>query len=57
MPPERGTSVCYCIDPKESALAQQTFWELMQSFREPDPDCCSTTDSCNTWNETRTPTT
>lgn len=52
-----GTSVCYCIDPKEWALAHQTFWELMQSFREPDPDCCSTTDSCNTWNETRTPTT
>ena len=41
-----GTSVCYCIDPKEWALAQQTVMELMQSFRELDPGCCSTEDSC-----------
>lgn len=42
-----GTSVCYCIDPKEWALAQQTFLELMQSFREMDPDRCSPADSCS----------
>ncbi|MBK9420667.1 MAG: winged helix-turn-helix transcriptional regulator [Flavobacteriales bacterium] len=43
-----GTSVCYCIDPKEWALAQQTVMELMQSFREVDASCCSTAaDQCS----------
>ena len=40
-----GTSVCYCIDPQEWALAQQTVLELMQSFREVDASCCSTADN------------
>lgn len=36
-----GTRVCYCIDPKEWALAQRTFMDLMISFQQADPDCCA----------------
>ena len=36
-----GARVCYCIDPKEWALAQRTLTGLLESFREADPDCCA----------------
>ena len=36
-----GTSVCYCIDPKEWALAHRTFLGLLESFRAADPGCCT----------------
>ena len=35
-----GARVCYCIDPKEWALAQRTFIGLLESFREADTGCC-----------------
>lgn len=35
-----GTKVCYCIDPKEWAMAQRTFLEMMTSFQAADPECC-----------------
>jgi DNA-binding IclR family transcriptional regulator len=38
-----GARVCYCIDPKEWALAQSTFAGLMESFRAAAPDCCKPT--------------
>ncbi|MGB6047080.1 MAG: metalloregulator ArsR/SmtB family transcription factor [Flavobacteriales bacterium] len=36
-----GTNVCYCIDPKEWAMAQRTLVELMASFRKADAACCA----------------
>ena len=39
-----GARVCYCIDPKEWAMAQRTFIGLMDSFREADPNCCMPTE-------------
>jgi predicted transcriptional regulator len=38
-----GTNVCYCIDPKEWAMAQRTLVELMDSFHEEDAACCAPT--------------
>ena len=38
-----GTNVCYCIDPKEWALAQRTLLELMTSFSEVNAACCTPT--------------
>lgn len=36
-----GTNVCYCIDPKEWAIAQRTLLELMTSFCAVDAACCT----------------
>lgn len=36
-----GTNVCYCIDPKEWAMAQRTLLELMTAFRAVDASCCT----------------
>ena len=36
-----GTSVCYCIDPKEWAIAQRTFTGLLESFSSVDTGCCT----------------
>ena len=36
-----GKRVCYCIDPKEWAMAQKTFIEMMTSFKAVDTSCCT----------------
>lgn len=40
-----GTKVCYCIDPKEWAMAERTLLELMKSFQVTDTACCETSNA------------